>query len=161
MRGVGGIGIATAAGLLLGACTIGGDGQGLMSRLVETNPPDEFLVVACDGIFDVLTNEELVQTVGAIFREGEDDLGLICEEVRDTGLQLHTRLTCYTSSFLSNCCCCSLQVCDVALHRGSKDNMTVLTVKFPAQKTGTGGGVLARRTTRDAEQKEARKETTV
>lgn len=43
---------------------------------------DEFFVVACDGIFDVLTNEELVQTVGGIFREGEENLGLVCEEVR-------------------------------------------------------------------------------
>lgn len=32
---------------------------------------------------------------------------------------------------------------------GSKDNMTALVVKFPAQKVGSGGGVLARRQLRD------------
>jgi hypothetical protein len=34
---------------------------------------------------------------------------------------------------------------------GSKDNMTALVVKLAAQKIGTGGGVLARRQLRDAE----------
>lgn len=43
---------------------------------------DEFMVVACDGIWDVLTNEELVSAVGKLFQEGESNLGLICEEVR-------------------------------------------------------------------------------
>ena len=33
---------------------------------------------------------------------------------------------------------------------GSKDNMTTLVIKFPAQKVGSGGGVLARRQLRDA-----------
>lgn len=53
------------------------------------------------------------------------------------------------------------QVCDVSLMKGSKDNMTVLTVKLPAQTEGKGGGVLARRVARDEQQVEAGKETTV
>jgi hypothetical protein len=32
---------------------------------------------------------------------------------------------------------------------GSKDNMTALVVKFPAEKPGAGGGVLARRQLRN------------
>lgn len=43
---------------------------------------DEFIIVACDGIWDVQTNYEAVKTVGEMFQEGETDLGLICEEVR-------------------------------------------------------------------------------
>jgi hypothetical protein len=43
------------------------------------------------------------------------------------------------------------QFCDVGLSMGSKDNMTVLIVKLPAQKIGEGGGVLARRQLRDSE----------
>jgi serine/threonine protein phosphatase PrpC len=43
---------------------------------------DEFILVACDGIWDVLTNYEAVQTVAELFKEGESSLGLICEEVR-------------------------------------------------------------------------------
>jgi len=44
---------------------------------------DEFIVIACDGIWDVQTNQECVQMVADIFSEGEADMGLICEEVSD------------------------------------------------------------------------------
>jgi serine/threonine protein phosphatase PrpC len=81
---------------------------------------DEFIIVACDGIWDVQSNPECVAEVAALFQEGESDLGLICEETLDVCLRL-----------------------------GSKDNMTTLIVKFKAQQIGKGGGVLARRKKRD------------
>ena len=40
-------------------------------------------------------------------------------------------------------------MCDLCLSMGSKDNMTALVVKFPAEKPGSGGGVLARRQLRN------------
>jgi serine/threonine protein phosphatase PrpC len=43
---------------------------------------DEFIILACDGIFDVQTNHECVALAADIFRQGESDLGLVCEEVR-------------------------------------------------------------------------------
>jgi Serine/threonine protein phosphatase len=43
---------------------------------------DEFIIIACDGIFDVQTNHECVALAADIFRQGETDLGLVCEEVR-------------------------------------------------------------------------------
>ncbi|KAL7538068.1 hypothetical protein ACHAXR_008267 [Thalassiosira sp. AJA248-18] len=43
---------------------------------------DEFIIIACDGIWDVQTNQECVRMVADIFAEGEGDLGLVCEEVR-------------------------------------------------------------------------------
>lgn len=42
---------------------------------------DEFVIVACDGIWDVQSNYDAVQTVGDLFKEGESEMGLICEEV--------------------------------------------------------------------------------
>lgn len=81
---------------------------------------DEFVLIACDGIWDVQSNEVAVQLVANLFAEGESDLGLICEEV-----------------------------CDVCLGIGSKDNMTTLVVKLEAQTVGSGGGVAARRKTRE------------
>ncbi|GKY93280.1 hypothetical protein MPSEU_000295500 [Mayamaea pseudoterrestris] len=81
---------------------------------------DEFIIIACDGIWDVQTNYEAIQTVSSIFSEGETDLGLVCEEVLDE-----------------------------CLARGSKDNMTSLIIKFDAQTIGVGGGVTARRQLRD------------
>lgn len=43
-----------------------------------------------------------------------------------------------------------LQMLDLCLSMGSKDNMTSLIVKFPAQTIGEGGGVTARRQKREA-----------
>lgn len=43
---------------------------------------DEFIIIACDGIWDVQTNYEAVKTVAELFKEGENNLGLVCEEVR-------------------------------------------------------------------------------
>ena len=82
---------------------------------------DEFVAVACDGIWDVQTNLECVRIVSDIFAEGESDIGLICEEVLD-----------------------------ICLNHGSKDNMTVLIVKLEAQNVGAGRGVTARRELRQA-----------
>ncbi|KAL3896083.1 MAG: hypothetical protein SGARI_007262, partial [Bacillariaceae sp.] len=42
---------------------------------------DEFVIVACDGIWDVQSNQDCVQEVAQIYKEGEKDVGLICEEV--------------------------------------------------------------------------------
>jgi serine/threonine protein phosphatase PrpC len=87
---------------------------------------DEFILIACDGIWDVQSNEVAVQLVANLFAEGESDLGLICEEV-----------------------------CDACLGIGSKDNMTALVVKLEAQTIGSGGGVQARRKTRETVSEES------
>ena len=51
---------------------------------------DEFIVMACDGIWDVQTNQECVQMVSDIFAEGESDIGLVCEEVRSLIIWSHS-----------------------------------------------------------------------
>lgn len=54
--------------------------------LIQTrnSSQDEFILIACDGIWDVQTNYEAVQTIAALFREGETSIGLVCEEVRSS-----------------------------------------------------------------------------
>jgi serine/threonine protein phosphatase PrpC len=47
----------------------------------RNNELDEYVIVACDGIWDVRTNQECVMEVAAMVQEGETDMGLICEEV--------------------------------------------------------------------------------
>ncbi len=42
---------------------------------------DEFVIVACDGIWDVQTNQDCVTEVANMFQEGETNIGLLCEEV--------------------------------------------------------------------------------
>lgn len=44
---------------------------------------DEFIIIACDGIWDVQTNQECVKSIAQMFEEGESNLGLICEEVSE------------------------------------------------------------------------------
>ena len=98
----------------------------------SSSPKQQYILVACDGIFDVQTNEQAVELVNSLYTEGETDLALMCEEVADICLQL-----------------------------GSKDNMTVLLVQLeapPPNSTG-GGGVLARRQKRQ-EQAQAREQST-
>lgn len=91
--------------------------------IVQNRDPkeDEFIIIACDGIWDVQTNQECVRMVADIFAEGESDMGLACEEILD-----------------------------LCLIKGSKDNMTAGIIKFPKQTTGSGGGVMARRERRGA-----------
>ena len=81
---------------------------------------DEFVVLACDGIWDVLSNQECCASIQKIFDEGEKNFGLVCEEMLD-----------------------------LCLEKNSRDNMTMLIVALPSCKLkSTGGGVLARRAAR-------------
>lgn len=84
---------------------------------------DELLVLCCDGIWDVMTNKILYQTVVDIFTEGEQNVGVACEEVLD-----------------------------VCLQRGSRDNMSAVIVAFASLKVGSGPGVSGRRAIRAAEE---------
>jgi serine/threonine protein phosphatase PrpC len=132
---------------------------------------DEFIIVACDGIWDVQTNYEAVKTVGEMFQEGESNLGMICEEVRVIWVNLARRIAGFLALntisvnishtlilFSNNNHLPYRQFCDVGLSMGSKDNMTALVVKLAAQTIGEGGGVLARRQLRDAENAETNRE---
>ena len=71
---------------------------------------DEFMVLACDGIWDVASNEQCGSFVQSLLDEGESDLGLICEESIDT-----------------------------CLDKNSRDNMTIAMVTFQGCKIPTGG----------------------
>mmetsp|Transcript_23048 Transcript_23048/g.55567 ORF Transcript_23048/g.55567 Transcript_23048/m.55567 type:complete len:407 (+) Transcript_23048:290-1510(+) len=77
---------------------------------------DKFLAIACDGIWDVVTNERCAEIICTVLNEGEQNLALVCEEVLDQ---------CYA--------------------KGSLDNMTAILVKFWPQEIGSGGGVMKRR----------------
>lgn len=78
----------------------------------QIDATEEFLVLACDGIWDVMSNDEICAYIRQLMDNGESDLKLIAEEILD------------------NC-----------LRAGSRDNMSVVIVKFPGAKLGQGGGV--------------------
>lgn len=73
----------------------------LASSLGGEGGRDEFFILACDGIFDVITNQEL------------------CDFVRSR-LQITNRLELICNQILDSC-----------LSKGSKDNMTIILVTFP------------------------------
>ena len=71
------------------------DGKGPTEQLVSPEPEvfeiprvpeeDEFVVLACDGIWDVMSNEELCEFVRSRL-EVWDDLEKVCNSVVDTCL---------------------------------------------------------------------------
>ena len=85
---------------------------------------DEFVIISCDGIWDVVENPDAVALVHAMLAEGESDPLTISEEVLDQ-----------------------------CLEKGSKDNMTTCIVLMEGHKVGEGGGVKARRAKRGEEAK--------
>uniref|UniRef100_A0A3Q2Y842 Protein phosphatase 1B n=1 Tax=Hippocampus comes TaxID=109280 RepID=A0A3Q2Y842_HIPCM len=87
------------------------DGKGPTEQLVSPEPEvcvleraaegDEFVVLACDGIWDVMSNEELCEFVRSRL--------LVCEDLEKV---------------------CNAVV-DTCLHKGSRDNMSVVLVCLP------------------------------
>lgn len=63
---------------------------------------DEFMVLACDGVWDVASNEQCSNFIHDMIAEGETDVGLMCEETLD-----------------------------FCLEKNSRDNMTIVMVTFP------------------------------
>lgn len=63
---------------------------------------DDYLILACDGIWDVMSNEDCVQFVRQKVKQGETDLGAVCE-----------------------------MICDHCLGLNSRDNMTCMIVQLP------------------------------
>lgn len=82
----------------------------------ERTPEDDVLLLACDGLWDVMSSTEAVNTVREIYRSGESNALLIAEEM-----------------------------VDLALNKGSKDNISAVVVILPGAVIGTGEGVAGRR----------------
>lgn len=68
---------------------------------MERSPGDEFLILACDGVWDAMGNEELCAFVRSRLK--------VCDDLRDI---------------------CA-QVIDLCLYKGSLDNMSIIIVCFP------------------------------
>ena len=52
---------------------------------------DEFVLLACDGVWDVMDTAQCGKAVQEILDEGETDIGLVCEELLDRCLDLDSR----------------------------------------------------------------------
>jgi serine/threonine protein phosphatase PrpC len=91
---------------------------------------DEFVIIACDGLWDVFSNEDATMEVRKIIQEGETNVSLISEEMVE-------------QAFL----------------RGSTDNISAIVVLLqPIVLTNIrGGGVMVRRQKREEETQLRRK----
>ncbi|XP_030009134.1 protein phosphatase, Mg2+/Mn2+ dependent, 1Nb (putative) [Sphaeramia orbicularis] len=69
--------------------------------VIERSPADEFLVLACDGVWDTITNEELCAFIHNRLQ--------VCTDLRDV---------------------CT-QVIDLCLYKGSLDNISIILLCFP------------------------------
>ncbi len=77
-------------------------------------------MLACDGIWDRLLNKNCAELVrDLVYSEGEKDLGLICEEVIDTALELDSRdnMTCCIVFFPSSAISSPLNIADCGVLR--------------------------------------------
>jgi serine/threonine protein phosphatase PrpC len=86
---------------------------------------DEMIIIACDGLWDVFSNEEAIKEVRQIiWNEGETDITLVAEEMLD-----------------------------LSLEKGSKDNVSAIIIKLSSSSSSSsslgGGGVALRRETRE------------
>lgn len=50
-------------------------------KRVTLSPKDEFMILACDGIWNSLSSEEVVEFVRTRIQKGETKMSAICEEV--------------------------------------------------------------------------------
>jgi len=88
------------------------EGKGPTEQLVSPEPEfyiktrdevlDEFLVLACDGVWDVMSNEDICNFITHRMKV-QDNLEIICNEVIDT-----------------------------CLYKGSRDNMSIIIIAFPS-----------------------------
>lgn len=56
-------------------------------KRVTLSPKDEFMILACDGIWNSLSSEEVVDFVRKRIQKGETKMSAICEDVSDTELK--------------------------------------------------------------------------
>mmetsp|Transcript_33636 Transcript_33636/g.41197 ORF Transcript_33636/g.41197 Transcript_33636/m.41197 type:complete len:362 (+) Transcript_33636:66-1151(+) len=80
---------------------------------------DELITLACDGIWDVVSNKDCLDLIQGILDEGETNLGLVCEEMLD-----------------------------ICLEKESRDNMSIIVIACPNVRYGEGMGVSGRRAKR-------------
>jgi len=87
---------------------------------------DDVLILACDGVWDVMTSNEAVGIVREIFLSGETNMQLAAEEL-----------------------------IDIALKKGSRDNISAVVVQLPGAVVGPpeNGGVMGRRRKREEDLK--------
>ncbi len=85
---------------------------------------DQFLLLACDGVFDVMSNEEVIAYI-LHHLQLTDDLAQICSDLIDTCLNKVSMLSCQLQHWVLIKAHCPSHL------QNSRDNMSVILVTFP------------------------------
>lgn len=51
---------------------------------ITISPEDEFMIIACDGIWNFMTSQQVIDFVRIRINDGREKMSTICEEVRTT-----------------------------------------------------------------------------
>lgn len=74
-------------------------------KRITIAPSDEFMVIACDGIWNFMSSEEVIEFVKVRLNDGREKLSTICEEVSvddDFTLSIHMKRNVYFRIFYLN-----------------------------------------------------------
>lgn len=106
---------------------------------------DVVLLLACDGLWDVLSSEEAVDTIRELYRSGEKSMLKIAEEMVDIALDKGLFTFIFFEQHWRSFNCSLI---------GSKDNISAVVAKLPGAVIGDeiNGGVDARRKARQLAQ---------
>jgi serine/threonine protein phosphatase PrpC len=102
------------------------DGKGPTEQLVSPEPEfyikerdgtrDEFLVLACDGVWDVMSNEEICRYISGVF---SGHFHGISSSFIGHRMKIHENLETICN-----------EVIDTCLYKGSRDNMSIIIIAF-------------------------------
>ena len=95
--------------------------------VLKREEKDDYLILACDGIWDVMTNEDCIAFVRAYVRKGETDLGVV------RALSCDTLYVLCVGNWLMGVLLRQIceKICDHCLGLNSRDNMTCCIVQLP------------------------------
>lgn len=57
-------------------------------KKIVITPEDEFMILACDGIWNYMSSEDVVQFIKTRLEEGRESVSKICEEVRHSYIKI-------------------------------------------------------------------------
>lgn len=57
---------------------------------ITISPSDEFMIIACDGIWNFMSSADVIEFVKARINDGRENMSSICEEVEDQQTNRHT-----------------------------------------------------------------------
>lgn len=111
-------------------------------KKITLTSKDEFMIIACDGIWNSLTSEAVVEFIKDKLKSGTEKMSEICEKVCLFTKLINLHIVFYLIFFF-----CYIQLFDTCLAPDTYgdgtgcDNMTAVIVKFKTNKELSDGNI--------------------